>query len=255
MTLVLLHPIGLDSGCWQFLPLADQLALDLPGHGHRPGPAGRLDLGGMADDVVAQLDAHGLTEVDLVGLSLGGAVGLHLAHRHPRRLRSLVLACTSAATDPAALEERARAAETTGMAGVLDATLERWFSPPALAAPDHPGVGYARRRLLAADPRVFADAWRALGRHQMTDALPGIAVPVTAVAGAGDRAAPVGNLRRIAEGVPRGRLTVVEGPHMLQLESAPALAGVIENHLAWVDAAPAHRSGPAGPTGTRPPQP
>lgn len=238
MTVVLVHAIGLDAGCWQFTSLPDALAVDLPGHGDRPPPDRPADLGEFADDVVAQLDARVADQpVDLVGLSLGGAVGLHVAHRHPRRLRSLVVACGSAgAARPAAFEQRARAAETTGMAGVLDTTLERWFTPPALAEPDHPGVAYARRRLLANDPRVFADGWRALARHDLTTALPDIPVPVTAVAGTADRAAPVANLRLIADQVPHGRLAVIDGPHMLPLECAARFTRAIEDHLAWVAA-------------------
>ncbi|MBE1876707.1 alpha/beta fold hydrolase [Myceligenerans pegani] len=64
---------------------------DLPGFGRRarddwPG------LPGAADAVAKQLAELGITgPVDVVGLSFGGIVGLHVAARHPRLVRTLLV--------------------------------------------------------------------------------------------------------------------------------------------------------------------
>src|SRR5271166_4821806 len=101
---------------------------------------------------------------------------------------------------------------------VLQSTLERWFTPGALADPDHPGVRYARERLLADRPEDFAAGWRAMSTHDVSGQLGEIRVPVTAIAGERDVSVPVFALEAIAKGVAHGRVVVLPGPHMLQLE-------------------------------------
>jgi pimeloyl-ACP methyl ester carboxylesterase len=62
-------------------------ALDLPGHGDSPRSAGPLDLDALVDGTTGRLGGP----VDLlVGHSLGAAVAIALAGRHPRAARALV---------------------------------------------------------------------------------------------------------------------------------------------------------------------
>lgn len=67
------------------------IALDLPGSGESDKPAGPYSTEGYADQVAAFLGAIGLERVHVAGVSLGAAVGIHLAARHPGRVRSLSL--------------------------------------------------------------------------------------------------------------------------------------------------------------------
>lgn len=99
--LVLLHGIGADRGEWALsLPILARgrrvLAFDLLGHGKSDKPSGP----GVVYRVrfLAEAVAEGIEElsdapdrVDLLGHSLGGAVALDLARRHPRLVRRLVL--------------------------------------------------------------------------------------------------------------------------------------------------------------------
>ncbi|HEX6353564.1 alpha/beta fold hydrolase [Actinophytocola sp.] len=90
---VLLHALGESARTWS--AFAAQLprrsiALDLRGHGTSPRP-GDYSFATMADDVLAFLDSQGLDEADLVGHSLGGAVGMHVAMRAPGRIPRLVV--------------------------------------------------------------------------------------------------------------------------------------------------------------------
>ena len=63
-------------------------ALDLPGHGDWPRSDRPLDLDALVDGIAGRLGSP----VDLlVGHSLGGAVAVALAGRHPRAARALVL--------------------------------------------------------------------------------------------------------------------------------------------------------------------
>jgi pimeloyl-ACP methyl ester carboxylesterase len=71
------------------------IALDLPGHGESDRPplhAFGYTLPGYAALVDEVLETLGLGSVDVLGASMGGAVALTLAARHPTRVQRLVLA-------------------------------------------------------------------------------------------------------------------------------------------------------------------
>lgn len=72
-------------------PSLHVLALDQRGHGQADKPADGYDLTTLADDVVAFLDAKGLTSVVLAGSSSGGYVAQQVAIGHPDRVKGLVL--------------------------------------------------------------------------------------------------------------------------------------------------------------------
>jgi len=234
VTLVLLTPIGLDAGCWERVPLPEGPVVKhtFPGFGGRPRALEQPTMASLADEVASAYEAP----LDVVGVSLGGMVAQHLTLRHPARVRSLMVVCTGAAADPAVMQGRAAAVEQHGMAGVLAETLERWFTPNALAQQsEHPGVAYARVTLLALDPLCFADGWRAIAGHDAVARLGEIAVPTTALAGSADSASPVSRTRAIAERVPGARFVELDGPHMMQLERPAELGAAIAEHLRWVE--------------------
>ena len=85
--LVLLH--GFGSTRDDFAALIPDLArdfevysIDLPGHGSSPMITGRPSVAALTDAVEADLDAHGLGRVHILGNSLGARVAIELACRH-----------------------------------------------------------------------------------------------------------------------------------------------------------------------------
>jgi 3-oxoadipate enol-lactonase len=224
--IVLLHPIGLDRASWQFVDVPDAKAIDLPGHGGARLLAD-MSLPSLADYVCAQVDGV----FHLVGLSMGGMVAQHVALRHPDRLASLVIACASGTASRDVLDRRAAEVERVGMQGVVEEYLVRWFSEAALADHNQPGVAYARERLLADDSHVIAAYWRAMSLHDLLPSLDRISVPTTVIAGSADVSAPESKMREVASRIPRARLRVAEGPHMLHLETPGVFAEMLADHL------------------------
>lgn len=70
-------------------------------HGLSPQTRGRFDVAEEADELAGILDALDVGEVTVVGYSLGGTIAQELAHRHPGRVRSLVLIATFSHHPPA----------------------------------------------------------------------------------------------------------------------------------------------------------
>ena len=94
--LLLIPYLSADHACYAFqLPAYTEhfscIALDLPGTGESDKPAGPYSTEGYADQVAAFLGAIGVEQAHVAGVSLGAAVGMHLAARHPGRVRSLSL--------------------------------------------------------------------------------------------------------------------------------------------------------------------
>jgi pimeloyl-ACP methyl ester carboxylesterase len=236
--LIFLHPVGLDHEFWELTGLKGTMP-DYPGHGGRPLPAmDEYTLEHVADEM-AGTETDGM--LDLVGVSMGAHVAQYIAIRHPRRVRSLMLCCSGLGGTKAssAVVQRVERAEDTlrlGMAGMMDSTLQRWFTDDALAATDHPGVAYARRRLLADDPVNVAATWSMLRRSAIADLLPTISAPVTVLGGRYDRASPPERVLKLFDRIPTARLEIINGPHMLPLERPRDFADSVRRHLDWVAA-------------------
>jgi pimeloyl-ACP methyl ester carboxylesterase len=94
--LLLIPYTSADHACWAFqLPAYTEhfscIAIDLPGSGESDKPPGPYSTDGHADQVAAFLGAIGIEQAHVAGMSLGAAVGIQLAARHPGRVRSLSL--------------------------------------------------------------------------------------------------------------------------------------------------------------------
>jgi 3-oxoadipate enol-lactonase len=94
---VMLHGLLADRSIFSDLreSLGDRyrvIAPDARGHGASATLANQwYTVGELAQDVLAILDAEGISEAHLIGHELGGATALEVAHRAPDRVASLVL--------------------------------------------------------------------------------------------------------------------------------------------------------------------
>jgi pimeloyl-ACP methyl ester carboxylesterase len=70
------------------------IGVDLYGHGHTALTDRPIRIEPMADDIAGLIDHLGLEKADLLGYSLGGAVALQTAIRHPERVNKLVVIST-----------------------------------------------------------------------------------------------------------------------------------------------------------------
>jgi 3-oxoadipate enol-lactonase len=103
--LVLIPYLAADQACYAF-QVADYAkhfscySVDLRGAGLSGKPEGEYTTQLLADDVAAFMHAAGIQSAHVAGLSLGAAVGMWLAARHPGQVKSLSLHSAWHATDP-----------------------------------------------------------------------------------------------------------------------------------------------------------
>ncbi|MFJ3806722.1 3-oxoadipate enol-lactonase [Streptomyces sp. NPDC090073] len=206
---------------------------DLPGHGGSAadliGPGATV--GDLAALVLDLADTLGIDRFAYAGVSLGGAVGLHLAVHRPERLTSLAVLCSSAHFGgEAPWRERAERVRREGLGWLVESADARWFT-----------AGYSDPRLVRdhreADPEAYAACCDALAAFDLRDRLADIAVPTLAVAGREDPATPPAHLREIADAVPGA--TLVELPRASHLAPAQCPRAVLTALRTQLDGPPA----------------
>jgi pimeloyl-ACP methyl ester carboxylesterase len=211
---VLVHGLGGRAEDWR--NLAPYLAKagfrvylpDLPGYGLSERPADfSYSVPDEAAVVVGFFDALGLKQVDLGGLSMGGAIVQHVTARHPERVRRLMIFDSIGLNQLPAWNVRLFTPTTPAEVEQLD----------ALLMPDPPRVpGFVMRDILRVSKQ---NAWvihRALStmltRRDATDAmLPQFRMPVLLVWGAEDRVVPVSQGEKMHSLVPQSQLEVFPG--------------------------------------------
>ena len=213
------------------------LRYDLRGHGQSPVPPPPYVLDDFVDDLAALLDARDIAASHLVGHSLGGLIAQAFALRHPSRVASLVLLSTVAGRSQEERQAVIRLVETLerkGAAGILDQSLERWFTPAFREA--HPDIIEKRRqRVLATDPAAFAAAFRVYAESDFGDEISAITAPTLIMTGEND----VGSNPRIArymhDKIAGSQLVIIPDlHHNILLEGTAFVAGRIRDFLAGV---------------------
>ncbi|MCX5094525.1 3-oxoadipate enol-lactonase [Streptomyces sp. NBC_00365] len=191
---------------------------DLPGHGGSApdliGPGATV--GDLAALVLDLADSLGIDRFAYAGVSLGGAVGLHLAVHHPERVSSLAVICSSAHFNGSKpWQERAELVRREGLTALAESANSRWFT-----------TGFTVPRLLEdhrnADPEAYAACCDALASFDLRDRLPEISAPTLLIAGRQDPATPPAHLREIADAVASATLVELPGASHLAPAQCPA---------------------------------
>jgi len=217
--LVLVHGLALSHR--YMMPTAERLAADfpvyvpdLPGFGDSGHPRKVLDIPGLADALLAWMDAVGLRRVSLLGNSQGCQVIADLAARHPGRAARCVL---QGPTSPPN--------ERTWLWQFIRWRQNNRYNPPNLGPPtwsDYRRAGYLRA--------IWT--FRASLRDHLEDKLPHITVPVLVVRGECDPICPAAWADEVARHLPDGRLVEIPAvAHTLVFTAPEQLASVTRQFL------------------------
>ena len=164
-------------------------------------------------DVLRVLDHFGQARAHLVGLSMGGRIARNFALRHPGRLRSLVLANTSAGIDAMTPEQVARFVEE-----------RRNRTPESMRSLIGSGAGPLAMQALQESVKtlrrpMYLKALEAIVAQDHRAPVERIRVPTLVIAGDEDRVYPPGATRELAERIPGARFVEFKGcGHLSNLE-------------------------------------
>ncbi|MFJ6383248.1 alpha/beta fold hydrolase [Kitasatospora sp. NPDC092039] len=208
------------------------VAPDYPGSGDSPYEPGEPSLDELADRLVAAADEEGLDAFDLAGYSLGAAVAVRIAARHPGRVRSLLLL---AGVTGGSARMRTLAELFVDLADrpddlaplMLSVAIGRsWLDE--LPAEQLRGL---REHLKSPVPEGFRQQFRLVARADVRAELAAIAVPTLVVSTTEDMLVAPSQHRLAAEGIPGARLAELTSGHLPVVEALPELRDLVLEFL------------------------
>jgi pimeloyl-ACP methyl ester carboxylesterase len=234
-----LHGLGWDSALWwpfveRYLDRFDVICPDTRGHGISSKTPGPYSIQLYAADMLALLDALGLAQVAIVGLSQGGMTAQMIATAAPQRVAALAVLVAGPRTDAtsaANMEERIQAQRQAGPEAAARIAAKSILSDAFLArTPGYLEAFIAWRA--AMDPACMEAAMRAGNGYDVLPALPQLTVPVVVIAGDGDRLIPAAATRAVADAIPGAPyIKIADSGHMVSIEQPAALAASLDPFL------------------------
>lgn len=195
---VLIPYLAADHACYAF-QVAEYarhftcISIDLRGTGETAAPEGAYTTEVLADDIAAFMQAAGIRSAHIAGLSLGAAVGIWLAVKHPGRVQSLSLHSGWAKSDAflrTVVESWQLLAKAVGVPEMIIRGIFPWcFTPELYAArPDHIEslAGFVRSRPLQS-VQDFVRQSHAVIAHDVEAQLGRIAAPTLITFGRRDQ--------------------------------------------------------------------
>ena len=225
-----------------FGPLIEPLArrytivgADFPGSGETPRSTGPLSLDDLADQLVGAAVRAGVESFAILGYSMGTAVAVRAATRHPDRVSALVLTAGLARMNPRTrlVIDTMRTLIESGDRRTLAACLAmvasgaRWLETLSAAELDAriasttPGDGDLDQLALLDTIDVRAD----LGR---------ISVPTLVIATTEDHLVTPSHSHELAAGIPHARLQSLDSGHLVVEERGAEWLTMITDFLSAV---------------------
>jgi 3-oxoadipate enol-lactonase/4-carboxymuconolactone decarboxylase len=233
--LVLSHSLGCDHSMWapQMPDLLDHfqvLRYDTRGHGASDVPSGDYTMDQLGHDVLGLLDALKISQAAFCGLSMGGAVGQWLAMNAPQRLYALVLTNTSPKFGtPDLWNARRKSVLEGGMPAVVDAVMQRFFSPENQTAS---AAQSTRAILLGTDPKGYAACCAALRDADFRSGLARISVPTLVIGSDRDPSTPwEGHGSVLAKEIPGAQAVRLDTAHLSNLEQPRSFTAALLDFL------------------------
>jgi 3-oxoadipate enol-lactonase len=214
------------------------LRFDNRGVGRTSKPSGPYTTQMFAADAKALVDALGITDFHLIGVSMGGMIAQEYALAHPGDLRSLTLACTYAAPGPfcsrmfSLWEDMA---PVMGVATVMRDVLLWAFTVPFFSEQTEMVKEFEAEMAAIDQPlEAYLAQLSSIQTHDTTDRVGTIGVPTLVLAGEQDILIPVSLSRQLHEAIPGAEWATTPGGHACMWESPEPFNAAVLDFLSRV---------------------
>jgi 3-oxoadipate enol-lactonase len=188
------------------------IAFDNRGVGLSGAPPGPYSIPTMATDAAAVLDAAGIAQAQVFGVSMGGMIAQEFALQYPKRTRSLILGCTSPGGPAAARADRK-------VADVLFARGMTWeqareaalvYIYDAATPQEKINEDIRLRQTCLPTPEGYMAQLQGILAWEGYSRLPQITVPTLVIHGKSDALIPPENGQLIADRIPGATLVLID---------------------------------------------
>ena len=228
---------GIGANIEAVAPLAEALddrgfvMFDMPGVGGSPDPLVPYNTATMAWTTTLLLDRFKLEQVDVMGVSWGGAMAQHFALQHPKRTRRLVLCATSAGMIMVPGNVGALSKMANPRRYVDAAFMEKHFRTLYGGALGEASGGHIAR-LKPPTRRGYLYQLLAMLGWTSAPALPFMKKPTLILMGDDDQIVPLANGKILDTLIPNSELHVLEGGgHLFLLSHADQSVSAIRAFL------------------------
>jgi 3-oxoadipate enol-lactonase len=234
--LMLSNSLGTNLHMWdeQVAPFTRHFRLlryDPRGHGKSSVPKGPYSMERLGRDVLAVLDGLGIGKINWCGLSMGGMVGQWLGAQAANRIDRLVLSNTACCyADKAVWDGRIKLVREKGLAAIVDANMERWFTNKFRKhAPQ--AIDRVREMFLATSTDGYVGCGEAIRDMDHRPLLANISAPTLVIAGRLDPATPLEANEFIRRHIAGARIAVLEAAHIANMEEPQVYADTVLGFL------------------------
>jgi 3-oxoadipate enol-lactonase len=234
--LMLSNSLGTNLHMWddQVAPWSRHYRLvryDRRGHGQSSVPKGPYTMERLGRDVLAVIDALDIAKINWCGLSMGGMVGQWLGAHAPDRVDKLVLSNTSSFfPDKSIWEGRLKTVRDKGLAAIVDANMERWFTKE-FRERNPRAIARMREMFLATQAGGYIGCGEAIRDMDHRPLLAKISAPTLVIAGKHDPATALEANEFICEHVPNADIAVLDAAHIANVERPKLYADTVLDFL------------------------
>jgi 3-oxoadipate enol-lactonase len=234
--LMLSNSLGTNLRMWdhQVAPWCRHFRLvryDRRGHGQSSVPKGPYTMERLGRDVLAVIDTLNIAKINWCGLSMGGMVGQWLGAHAPDRVDKLVLSNTSSFfSDKSIWEGRLKTVRDKGLAAIVDANMERWFTKE-FRERNPQAIARMREMFLATKADGYIGCGEAIRDMDHRPLLAKINAPTLVIAGKHDPATTLEANEFICEHVPNADIAVLDTAHIANVEQPKLYVDTVLNFL------------------------
>jgi 3-oxoadipate enol-lactonase len=204
---------------------------DSRGHGKSIATGAPYSISQLGNDALAILDSLKIEKAHFCGLSKGGMVGQWLLTHHRDRIGKAILANTAAQMAPGDLwNGRIRNVAQNGMAAIVDATIERWFTKGFVdSAPKT--IAAVKKMILATPATGYCGCCAAIRDMDQRESIRGITNPVLLISGDQDPATTPEMMRILLQNIKLSAWVSLPASHISNIEQPEAFTKAIKEFL------------------------